>query len=121
MSRDKKQEGKKPSPSTGPIHQQESPLSSQEILSQGENASKLLDSPVYNLAHRSVIQNLQDEWMSTSPHETQKREGLYQRVQALSGVANEMSMMIARAQQVSDAELQEERKLQLDYDENQGF
>ncbi len=114
-------ESKKNSAGSAPIKMQETPLSTSEILMLGEEASRLLDSPIYNLAHRSVVQNLQDEWVGTSPHETQKREGLYQRIQALSQVAAEMAMMIARAQSLEDNELAKERKLQLAYDENSGF
>jgi hypothetical protein len=113
--------GKKPSADISPIKMQEMQLTASEILMQGEEASRLLDSPIYNLAHRSVVQNLQDEWVGTSPHETAKREGLYQRVQAVSMVAAEMAMMIARAQNIEDDELANERKLQLAYDENTGF
>lgn len=113
--------GKKSSPDIAPMKMQPEPLSISEILTQGEEATRLLDSPIYNLAHRSVVQSLQDEWVGTSPHETQKREGLYQRVQALSQVAAEMAMMIARAQGLEDNELAKERKLQLAYDENSGF
>ena len=113
--------GRKSSPDIAPMKMQPEPLSISEILTQGEEATRLLDSPIYNLAHRSVVQSLQDEWAGTSPHETQKREGLYQRVQALSQVAAEMAMMIARAQGLEDNELAKERKLQLAYDENSGF
>ena len=112
---------KKNSADIAPIKLQAIPLTVDEILKLGEEASLLLDSPIYNLAHRSVVQSLQDEWVATSPHETQKREGLYQRVQALSMVAAEMAMMIARAQGLEDNELAKERKLQLAYDENSGF
>ena len=121
MKQDKGKGGKKISADTGQIKMQQEQLTISEILSQGEEASKLLDSPIYNLAHRSVVQNLQDEWAQTSPHETQKREGLYQRLQALSTVASEMAMMIAKAQNVEDDELTKERKLQLAYNENTGF
>jgi hypothetical protein len=114
-------EGKKNSAGTAQIRLQETPLSASEILSQGEEASRLLDSPIYNLAHRSVVQNLQDEWVATSPHETQKREGLYQRIQAVSMVAAEMAMMIARAQSIEDGAIAKERTLQLAYNENDGF
>jgi hypothetical protein len=121
MSKDKGNADRNTSADYAALKQQESPLSTQEILAQGEEASKLLDSPVYNLAHRSVIQSIQDEWLSTSPHETQKREGLYQRAQALSMVANEMAMMIVKAQGINDDELAKARKIQREYDENQGF
>ncbi len=103
------------------IAQTEPQLTAQEILSQGEQASRLLDSPIYNIAHRSVIQNLQDEWMTTDPKEREKREGLYQMVRGLSTVSSEMAMMIERARLISDDEMMKENKLQLAYDENTGF
>lgn len=96
-------------------------LSAQEILSQGEEAAQLLNSPIYNLAYRSVVQRLQDDWISTKAHEREKREGLYQMVQGLSAVANEMNMMIEQAKMLGDDELAKERKLQLAYEENEGF
>lgn len=95
--------------------------SSNEVKSQGEAAAELLNSPVYNLAHRSVVQNLQDEWMTTSPHEREKREGLYHRIQALSAVSEELAVMISLAKQLDDDELANESKVQLAYDENTGF
>ena len=121
MSKKTSKDGKKSSPDTLPIKTLESPQTAEEIMSQGEEASRVLSSDIYNLAHRSVIQNLQDEWMTTAPHETQKREGLWHRVQALSAVAGEMAVMVANAKALSSEELAKESKMQLDYDENSGF
>ena len=97
------------------------PTSAAEMLGQGEEAARLLDSPVYNLAHRSVIQSLQDEWMMTEPREREKREGLYQRIRALSMISSELAMMVEQARMIGDSELARERKLQFTYDENTGF
>ena len=121
MTKHRAKQDVKPSANTGQTRPQEEALSAAEILSMGEQAANLLDDPIYNLAHRSVVRNLQDEWMSTSPHESQKREGLYQQIRGLSAVAGEMAAMISQAQQVSDDELTRERKLQLAYSENSGF
>ena len=96
-------------------------LSAAEILSQGEQASNLLEAPVYNLAHRSVVQNLQDEWMTTQPHERERREGLYQMIRGLSAVSTELAMMIEQARMLTEDEMAKERKLQLAYDEQAGF
>ena len=106
-----------------PLKMQEEQMSAQQILSSGEEAARLLDSPVYNLAHRSVIQNLQDEWMATRPHEKEKREGLYQMIRGLSTVSGELAMMIEQAKRVGEDELAAERKKRqvTDYDENTGF
>ena len=118
MAHDKGRSSKQHSQTLSPSEPQ---LSAAEILSLGEQAATLLDAPVYNLAHRSVIQNLQDEWMSTQPHEREKREGLYQMIRGLSAISAEMAMMIEQARLLTETELTEERKLQLAYDENQGF
>ena len=106
-----------------PLTMQPEQISSQQILSSGEQAATLLDSPVFNLAHRSVVQNLQDEWMATKPHEKEKREGLYQMIRGLSAVSGELAMMIEHAKRVSEDELAMERKKRqvTDYDENTGF
>lgn len=96
-------------------------LTAEEILTQGEQASSLLEAPIYNLAHRSVIQNLQDEWMTTQPHEREKREGLYQMIRGLSAISSEMAMMVEQARLMDEDDLAQERKLQLAYDENAGF
>ena len=118
MAKDKERSGKQHSQTIVPSEPQ---LTADEIRSQGESAARLLDSPIYNLAHRSVVQNLQDEWMSTSPHEREKREGLYQRIQALSAISSDMAMMVEQVRTMNESELANERKLQLAYDENAGF
>ena len=114
----KSHESRKNSPG---LRHNETPKTPDEIRNQGEEAARLLDSPVFNLAHRSVIQNLQDEWMQTNPKEREKREGLYHRVQALSAVSEELAVMISLAKTLDDDELAKESKLQLAYDENTGF
>jgi hypothetical protein len=117
-----KEKGKH-SPDKGKLTMLVDQQSAQEILSSGEEAARLLDSPVFNLAHRSVVINLQDEWISTKAHEREKREGLYQMVRALSAVSSELGMMVEQAKRVNEDELAQERKRQnvVDYNENTGF
>jgi hypothetical protein len=115
MGKDNSKSDKPSLQTTAPI------LTAQEMLSQGEAAARLLDSPVYNLAHRSVMQNLQDEWMETKVHEKEKREGLFQMVRGLSAVASEMAMMVEQAKMLGADKLEDERKLQLAYNDNDGF
>ena len=102
------------------LEEQQSPS---EILTAGEEAARLLDSPIFNLAHRSVVTNLQDEWIGTKAHEREKREGLYQMVRGLSAVSSELAMMVEQAKRVNEDELAQERKKQslLDYNEHSGF
>jgi hypothetical protein len=115
MGKDKSKSDKPSLQTTAPV------LTAQEMLSQGEAASRLLDSPVYNLAHRSVVQNLQDEWMETKAHEKEKREGLYQMIRGLSAVASEMAMMVEQAKMLGNDQLEDERRLELAYNDNDGF
>ena len=121
MTRKSSNKNSSSSPDTSPLRMPDVPPSAEELRRQGEAASQQLESPIYNLAHRSVIMNLQDEWMTTSPHETQKREGLYQQIRGLSAVAGEMAMMVNQAKQIEDDELAKERKLTVAYNENSGF
>ena len=119
----KNKENRKHSPDSGKLTMLDVQQSANEILSSGEEAARLLDSPVFNLAHRSVIVNLQDEWISTKAHEREKREGLYQMVRGLSAVSSELAMMVEQAKRVSEDELAQERKKQsiVDYSEHSGF
>lgn len=65
-------------------------------------------SPVYGIAHQSVIQNIQDEWLESEPHETQKREALYWKACALSQVSLEMAAMVQEAQALDEETVKRE-------------
>lgn len=95
-------------PKASSLHLENPPSTVDEILERGNESANLLNAPVYNLAHRSVIQNLQDQWLLTLPHETNKREGLYMKAVALSEVTLELETMIQAAQGLNISELQKE-------------
>ncbi len=86
----------------------EPPPSKEEQIQRGVEAAKLLTAPVYGIAHQSVIQNLQDEWLETEPHEQQKREGLYWKACALSAVSLEMAGMVQSASALSEEDIKRE-------------
>lgn len=86
----------------------ELPPSKEEQIQRGVEAANLLMSPVYGIAHRSVIQNLQDEWLETEPHEHQKRESLYWKACALSQVSLEMASMVQEAQALDEETVKRE-------------
>ncbi len=78
-----------------------------EMAQSGLKAAELLGNTTYNLAHQSVIRNLQDQWLNSEPHETRLREGLFSQAQALSLVTNELSAMIVLANELSDEQRDE--------------
>lgn len=94
------------------MHLSEPPKSASEILQAGDKAAELLNNTVYNLAHRSLIQSYQEQWMLTEPHERERREFLYHKIQAASEVATEMASMVNEAQSLNMDELKREELAQ---------
>jgi hypothetical protein len=78
-----------------------------EMTQSGLKAAELLGNTTYNLAHQSVIRNLQDQWLNSEPHETRLREGLFSQAQALALVTNELSAMVVLANELSDEQRDE--------------
>lgn len=77
------------------------PLTREEVLTSGERAASLLSSPVYNLVVNSVVANLQDALANTLPHERERREWLYNQIQALGAVNFKLAEMAQMAQAVN--------------------
>lgn len=92
---------------------EDSPPSKQELINQGERAAMLLNAPVYNDAHRSTVQAIQDRWMETEAHEKEKREGLYQEMRGLSRVSLEFAAMVNEAIALSEEDLNKARTNEL--------
>ena len=97
------------------------PLTKEQLLSRGEEAARLLNSPVYNLAHQSLIQSYQDRILETAPNERNLREWLYTLMTSLSDVANELASFVNQAQGLNLEELAAEESAQRLSDENRGF
>lgn len=96
-------------------------LRTEDLKARGQAAAELLNSPVYNLAHRSAVEDLQDQWMDTLPHETQKREYLYQMVQGMGESAKKLAEYVQAAQGLNLEDLASEEAAQRAEDENRGF
>lgn len=92
-----------------------------EILNRGNQASAVLQSPIFGIATRSTVQSLQDQITATQPHESQKREWLNLQVHALAAVLDELSYMYAEAAGLSQTILAEEEIRQRELAENRGF
>lgn len=100
-----------------------SPQDKHRIVQVGEQASQLLNNPVFNQAYRQVMDRKYIEWLDSAPKEVQKREGLFHQVKGLAEVTETLSQAVADANQVL-AELHEENspegKRQA-YESAQGF
>ena len=70
-----------------------------QVIQMGEQASQLLNSQIYNVAHRMAIDETIQAWAATSPKEREKRESLWAEVQAHGRAAMVLSGMVERAQQ----------------------
>ena len=73
-------------------------LTADEIRLMGESAARLLNEPIYQEAYEKVIQDYQDQWMMSQPHETNKRESLYNKIQAASDHVKELAAMVQATQ-----------------------
>ena len=104
-----------------PLKFLDEPLSLQEQKTLGEQASMLLDSPVFNLAWRSTIQDIQEEWLRTEPKEREKRESLHAETRFATKLLDALMQRFEMAKRIKEDEMSVERKLQFEYDENTGF
>lgn len=87
-------------------------LSREEAFNRGVESAQLLKHEVYNLAYRSAIQGMQDEWMDTKPEEVKKREWLYHKIAGLSAAQTELHSYLVLAQSISNEQQQQENYVQ---------
>lgn len=73
----------------------------EELLSLGEKSAQLLNNPIYVIAHKSAIAEIQDEIIQTRPEEKNRRESLYLEAQALSRGVHRLNAMLNEAQQIN--------------------
>jgi len=79
-----------------------------QIIEEGRQVADLLQSAAFNLAWQSAIQSMQDQIIHAEPHESQKREYLNLKIQALGEVAGELKLMYSEAIRLSTASLTSE-------------
>jgi hypothetical protein len=97
------------------------PLSKADLLSAGDELGRVLGSTVFNLVHRTVIQEIQDEIMQSDPHEAKLREALYLEMKVAARYLNSMAAIYQQAQALSKEALVEEEANQQLIDESYGF
>jgi hypothetical protein len=81
----------------------------------------MLRSPVYNIAHRMVLDEKIQAWAASQPKEREKRESLYYEVQALGMIAQTMAGMVERSIQVLNSSKEGPDRAEQDYLDRQGF
>jgi hypothetical protein len=84
------------------------PPSREEILNRGEQASQLLNSPVFNLAVRSAIESWQDQSLRSEPGAVAEREALYYQIRGLQQALIELPGFINQALALTQRELEQE-------------
>tara|TARA_R110000824_G_scaffold21461_4_gene79890 strand:+ start:772 stop:1137 length:366 start_codon:yes stop_codon:yes gene_type:complete len=99
----------------------DSGLSITQVMEMGQAAAKLLQSPIYNAVHQMAVNEALDHWSTTSPKEVQKRESLWQEVQAHGRAAEKAAELVARAEELLEKQLKEPEERQAEYVDNQGF
>ena len=72
----------------------------QQILATGENASQLLNSPVYNMAYQRLLNDKFQQWLATDPKEERKRESMHAQAKGLIEITELLSGAVQDAQRV---------------------
>lgn len=92
-----------------------------QILSAGQNASHLLNSPVYNVAHRLAVDQLIAQWVETHPKEREKRESLYHELRSFATVNQTLLGMIERAHQENEKLQNQQSQNDMNFLDEQGY
>ncbi len=122
----RKQNGRSSKPSqdskpTGALAFTKPIMNKQQILQSGEEAAALLNSPVYNLAVNSVVEDLGTQILQTEPHEHNRREWLYSQGSAIGRINSKLVEFVQMAQQLHMDAIASEESAQRQQDENRGF
>jgi hypothetical protein len=106
------------SPNDSPTHDQ-----LQHIMKVGEEASLLLQSPIYNTAYQQLINQKFQDWLASSHKESQKRESLYMQAKGLVEVTDLLATAVEDAKRVQhDLNTQNDpTRAEQEYLNEQGF
>ena len=95
----------------------------QQVMAMGEQASQLLNSPVYNMAYQRLLNQKFQQWLTTDPKEERKRESMYCQAQGLIEITELMAGAVEDAQRIlSERQAQNDPNVQQQqYMDTQGF
>lgn len=78
-------------------HIVEHPRTLEEVLQAGERAASLLRSEEFNLAYQMAYDSYVTDFVNSAPHEANKREYAYVKVQSLTDVVNQLAALVNNA------------------------
>lgn len=101
----------------------DSQQSVQEIMALGEQASRLLGAPVFNIIYNLQLREIFNQFLESSPKEQNKREGLYHQGQGLITMVERMGALVEEAKRIlaEEEEKRDPRRQAQDYTDRQGF
>lgn len=89
----------------------------EQVLREGEEAARLLESPIFSLAFNSMFQSIQDDWAFANPEETKRKEWLHLKIRSMGEIAAELRQFINAAKSVEADQLRQEQIRQMEEDE----
>ena len=95
----------------------------QEMMQAGVEASQMLNSSVFNMAYRLQMEDTINQWLTSEPKETNKRDSLYYQAKAQVAMATRMQGFIEQATvlQQKQAEQSDPSVKHAEYLDTQGF
>lgn len=92
----------------------------QQLINIGQEAARLLNSPVFNLAYRQTLDQLFSEFADSQPAHTKERDSIHQETHALGRVVSRLQAFIKTAEMALD-QAEKEQSMQSGPDEHSGF
>ena len=107
----------------GEQSQQDYWQTAQELMAAGERAAQLLRSDVFNVAYRLQMEDTINQWLTSEPKETNKRDSLYYQAKAQVAMATRMQSFVEQAQVLlqKQAEKHDPKRNRAEYLDTQGF
>jgi len=96
-------------------------MTPEQIKVSGEQAAQLLNSPIYNLAVNSVVEDLGQEILRSEPHEHNRREWLYTQGAAIGRMNTKLVEFVQLAQSLHMTDIAAEENAQHEEDASRGF
>ena len=95
----------------------------QEMMQAGSQAAHLLNAPVFNLAYRLQMEDTINQWLTSEPKESNKRDSLYHQARAQVAMATRMQGFIEQATvlQQQQAAKSDPNAKHAEYLDTQGF
>lgn len=81
------------------MKREEYTFSADEVISIGQEAARVLQSPVFGAAYGTVLEELQRRFFNTPAHHVQELQEIRREGNALAAVVNRLRIYVANAEQ----------------------